>query len=218
MGKGDQVTPIIAGAVHRPRSDEDEALSGQFKLRQRKYLTCCGCAAALLLILAVVSLVLAFTVFRVKNPIVGMNQLTVTRLEMANGTLRKDVNVTLLADVSIKNPNVAAFRFGNTTTTIYYGGSEVGEGRTPGGKAPARRTLRLNMTLEVVPAKLVAVPTILKEIGTGALTVESRTRVEGRVKIMNMIRKKVVVMLNCTITYNVTSQGVHEACWRHVSF
>lgn len=61
MARRDQVKPLAPVEVHRPRSDEDEVLFAQFKLRQRKYLKCCGCVAALFLILAVVSLILAFT-------------------------------------------------------------------------------------------------------------------------------------------------------------
>lgn len=147
-----------------------------------------------------------------------MNRVMVTRLELTNGSLRQDVNVTLLADVSVKNPNVASFRFGNTTTTLYYGGTAVGEGRTPGGKARARRTLRLNMTLDVIPAKLMALPALRNELGSGALTVESYTRVDGRVKILSMIKKNVVVRLNCSITYHITTEDVREDCRRHVSF
>lgn len=213
----DQVWPL-APAAYRIRSHEDDALSGHFKLRQRTYLKCCGCAAAVFLILAVVILILVFTVFKVKDPSVKMNGATVAQLEFVNGTLRQDVNVTLVADISVKNPNVASFRYSNTTTTIFYGGEMVGEGRTPGGKAKARRTLRMNMTLEIIPAKLTAVPTLRSDLAAGALTVESYTRIGGRVKIMNMIRKTVVVRLNCTITYNISSSAVAENCIRHVSF
>ncbi|OWM72097.1 uncharacterized protein LOC116193085 [Punica granatum] len=218
MAEREQVKPLAPVAGYQIHSDEDEALSTQFSLQQRNYLKCCGCVTAVLLILAVVILILVFTVFQVKDPKIRMNQVTVTRLDFANGTLRQDVNVTLLADVSIKNPNVASFRFSNTTTSIFYEGTLVGEGRTPGGKAPAHRTLRLNMTLDIIPAKLMAIPGLRSDLGSGALTVESSTKVHGRVKIMSMIKKKVVVRLNCTITYNIATTAVQEDCKRHISF
>ncbi|KAK9927083.1 hypothetical protein M0R45_024285 [Rubus argutus] len=187
----EQVKPLAPSTRYSVRSHYLEDDSLPIKPSQAKYVRCCGLAAAMFLILAVMAIVLGFTVFHVKGPKIKMNGVTIEGLASANGTL--PTNITLLVDVSIKNPNVASYKYENTTTWVYFNGTEVGEGRIPAGVAKARRTMRMNMTVDIVPAKIVAVPEFTKE---------SREVI--------MVKKNVVVELNCTMKYNFTSQGIQE--------
>ncbi|XWS48869.1 hypothetical protein CRYUN_Cryun13aG0113500 [Craigia yunnanensis] len=219
MAENEQVKPL-APETFQTRSDDEEALSKQLKLKKRKYIQCCGCIAALFLIQAVVVLVLFFTVFRIQDPKIRMNSVTIQRLELlSNGSLRTDVNVTLLADVSVKNPNVATFKFNNSTTLIYYGGMMVGKGIHLQGKAKARRTLRRNVTVEIVTEKILAVPSLMIDITSGALNISTYTRISGRVKILNIIKKNVVVKFNCSMTYRLSGGDFHgERCRPELDF
>ncbi|CAB4310455.1 unnamed protein product [Prunus armeniaca] len=211
MAAKEQGKPLAPANSYHLRSDEEEVIvSSHIKLCQRKYVMCCGCVSALFLIIAVTAIVLGFTVFHVKSPRIEMNNVTIQqRPEVANGALRSDTNVTLLADVSIKNPNVASFKYGNTTTTVFYKGTEVGQGRTPAGVAKARRTMRMNVTVDIVPEEISVVPGFTKEVASGKLTVSTYTRIQGKVKIL-MVNKNVVVELNCSMTYNFANTGIEE--------
>lgn len=212
----EQVKPLAPSTRYSVRSHdlEDDVASLPIKRSQAKYVRCCGLAAAMFLILAVMAIVLGFTVFHVKGPKITMNGVTIEGL--ANGTLPTGSNITLLADVSIKNSNVASYKYENTTTWVYFNGTEVGKGRIPAGVAKARRTMRMNMTVDIVPAKIMAVPEFTKEVGEGALTMTSFTRVHGKVKVI-MVKKNVVVELNCTMKYNFTSGGIQgDHCKRRV--
>lgn len=74
----------------------------------------------------------------------------------------------------------------------------------------------MNMTVDIVPAKITALPEFTKEFGEGALTLTSFTRVHGKVKVI-MVKKNVVVELNCTMKYNFTSGGIQgDNCKRRV--
>lgn len=217
--KEEQVKPL-APAVFQFRSDEDEAFSKQLKLRQRKYIKCCGCVTAIFLILAVIILVLSFTVFHVKNPVIRMNKITLQQLDLLlrNGTYQSDVNVTFLADVSVKNPNVASFKFNNGTTTIYYGGKMVGEARTPPGKAKAWRTFHMNVTVNIIPDKMLDVPSLMSDLSSRVLTMTSNTIIGGKVKILKIFKKYVVVEVNCSVTYNISLQAIQEEnCRPHLN-
>ncbi|CAL9030262.1 unnamed protein product [Prunus brigantina] len=218
MAAKEQGKPLAPANSYHPRSDEEEVIvSSHIKLYQRKYVMCCGCVSALFLIIAVTAIVLGFTVFHVQGPRMKMNDVTIQRLEITNGTLRSDTNVTLLADVSIKNPNVASFKYGNTTTRVYYNGKEVGQGRAPAGVAKARRTMRMNVTVDIVPGEILVVPGFKMEVLSLKLTVSTYTRIQGKVKIL-MVNKNVVVELNCTMTYNFASKGIErEDCKQRVS-
>ncbi|PQM36621.1 uncharacterized protein Pyn_19755 [Prunus yedoensis var. nudiflora] len=208
MAAKEQGKPLAPANSYHLRSDEEEVIvSSHIKLSQRKYVMCCGCVSALFLIIAVTAIVLGFTVFHVKGPRIKMNNVTIQQLELANGTLRSDTNLTLLADVSIKNPNVASFKYENTTTMVYYREMEVGQGRTPAGVAKARRTMRMNVTVDIVPREIMVVPGFTSEVASGTLKVSTYTRIQGKVKIV-MVNKNVVVELNCSMTYNFASKEI----------
>ncbi|XP_062074464.1 uncharacterized protein LOC133778521 [Humulus lupulus] len=221
MAEKDQVRPLAPVATNRFRSDEDDNLSIQLKVpRRRTYVKCCGCVTAILVLIAVTFIILAFTVFHVRGPIVKMITVTGDPRQLANITalVAASSNLTLIADMSVKNPNVASYRFGNTTTAVYCGGAEVGEGRNLGGIARARRTMRMNLTVDVSPAKLLTAPGFLAEYQANkSLTMNSFTRIVGRVKILNIVKKEVVVRLNCTVTYNLSSNAIQrQHCIRRV--
>ncbi|XP_040987804.1 uncharacterized protein LOC121235525 [Juglans microcarpa x Juglans regia] len=201
----DQQVKPLAPKAYRIRSDEDEALYTQQRLGRRRCIKCCGCFTALFLILAVVMLVLSFTVFHIKDPMIRMNSMTLQQLVGAGA-----LQATVIADVSVKNPNAVAFRYGNSTTIVYYRGETVGEGTIPQGKAKARRTQRMNMTMYIMLDKILAVPSYRNDSSSGALPMRTFTKLSGRVKILTISKKNVVVQMNCSFNYNVTSQAIQD--------
>ncbi|XP_030465099.1 uncharacterized protein LOC115684499 [Syzygium oleosum] len=173
MAKKEQARHL-APASRTVHSDEDEALSAHFRLRPPSYFKCRGIAAALFLIIAVVALALVFTVFHVRDPIVQMNRVQIPQLAqlVSNGTALAGTNITAVADVSDENPNVASFRYGGSVTEISYVGEVIGEGRIPAGRAAARRMRRVNVTVEVVPARIAAAPRLSGNLTAVNLTME----------------------------------------------
>ncbi|ONI23263.1 hypothetical protein PRUPE_2G178500 [Prunus persica] len=219
MVEKEQVRPL-APAANGQSSDADEAALHSKKFGLKKFIYCCGGITALLLILAVVIIILAFTVFRLKEPKIKMNKVTVTRLELINDntTPKPGSNISLTADVSVKNPNAASFRYNNTTTTLYYHGVVVGEAHGSPGKAKARRTMRMNITVDVITDRLTSNPKWGADVGSGLLTMSSYSRIPGRVNMWNIIKRHVVVKMNCTMTVNISSQAIQEQkCKRKVT-
>ncbi|KAL2544261.1 Late embryogenesis abundant (LEA) hydroxyproline-rich glycoprotein family [Forsythia ovata] len=167
--KKEQVKPL-APAAHRIKIDEDEDISMEFRNNHhRKCLTCCGCTTAIFLIQVMIILVLVFTVFRVKDPVIKMNNVKIQGLDVLTRTnnLQFEVNLTVEADVSVKNPNVASFKFSNTTTSLYYDGHVIGEARIPAGQARARRTLDMNVSIDVMVDKLLVLPRLRSDLASG---------------------------------------------------
>ncbi|KAJ8529236.1 hypothetical protein K7X08_036071 [Anisodus acutangulus] len=215
MEEREQVKPL-APASDRPSSNDDETTLNKKKFHQRRCFKYCVCVSTFLLILAIILIILIFTVFKIKDPIIRMNGVTMEKLDLVNtsGTIlpmpKPGSNMTIKADVSVKNPNYASFRYSNTTTTISYRDTVVGEARGPPGKSKARRTMRMNITIDIITDKIVSHPGLQDDISTGLLTMNSFTSVGGRVKLLNMIKKHVVVKMNCSITVNITSQSIQD--------
>ncbi|CAA0830667.1 Late embryogenesis abundant (LEA) hydroxyproline-rich glycoprotein family [Striga hermonthica] len=216
----DQARPL---AAVRPASSDDEeaepttAVAAKSRRRSR-LLLCSATAAGILLILAAVAAALALTVFRIRDPVIRMNGVAVQRADLIAGTAmpRPGSNMTIAADVSVKNPNFASFRYRNTTTAIYYRGVVIGEGRWPPGRARAQRTMRMNITVDVMMDRVLSQPDLASDLASGVVTMSSYTMVGGRVKVLT-IGKHVTVTMNCTMTVNITSRTIMEQrCRRRV--
>ncbi|XP_049411621.1 uncharacterized protein LOC125874666 [Solanum stenotomum] len=217
MVERDQVRPLAPASDQPHNSDDDETtLNVKKRFHQRRCFKYCACVSTFLFLLAIIIIILIFTVFKIKDPIITMNGVTVEKLDLVNtsGTLlpipKPGSNMTIKADVSVKNPNYSSFRYSNTTTTISYRDTVVGEARGPPGKSKARKTVRMNVTIDIITDKIVSHPGLQDDISSGLLTMNSYTSVGGRVKLLNMIKEYVVVKMNCSITVNITSQSIQD--------
>ncbi|KAF9669014.1 hypothetical protein SADUNF_Sadunf14G0063400 [Salix dunnii] len=213
MGEHEQVRPL---ALVGDRQSSDEGASLHQKKRGKK---CCAFTVAIFVILVIAIVVVRFTVFRVKDPIIKMNDVTVTRLELTNGTIPKPgVNISLIADVSVKNPNLASFKYRTTTTTLYYHGQVVGEARNGPGHARARKTMRMNVTVDIILDRIMSNPSLNADFISGLLSMNAYTQVPGRMKIV-IVKRNIVVKMNCSMALNITNQQVQtQECKQKVDY
>ncbi|CAH1451360.1 unnamed protein product [Lactuca virosa] len=208
--------------IHPLSISVDEALSTELEKQQQGFLkctVCCGIIAAVVLIIAVVMIVLGFTVLHIKNPKLRMNSVAIIGLDQVNSTdlLNRNANLTVVADVSMKNTNVEKFKFETFNSSLVYRETVVGVADVPGGVVDARKTMRLKVVYEMMMAKMAGDPQFGSDFTAGKLMVRSYTRVNGRVNILNIIKRKVTVTMNCSIAINVTSWGIADQdCKSHV--
>ncbi|KVH90145.1 Late embryogenesis abundant protein, LEA-14 [Cynara cardunculus var. scolymus] len=226
MAEDDQEKPL-APTTPRPRllpMTVDEALSTELKKQHQgfqKRTVWCGIVTAVILIIAVVMLVLGFTVFHIKNPKIKMNSVRIIGLDGVNQTdiFTGKANLTVVADVSVKNPNVAAFKFEKSNSSLLYHETVVGVADVPGGIAKARRTMRLNLTFQVMLPQIIGNQQFLTDSAAEILPVKSYTKIHGRVKITKLIKRNVTVTMNCSVDVSLTNWDiVRQSCIRHVSF
>ncbi|KAL5989165.1 hypothetical protein ACLOJK_010055 [Asimina triloba] len=204
--------------------------------KRRRMVMCLGCCGGSIIIVGVLILVLALTVFKVKDPIIAVNSVKLERFSF-NSSRRSGgggggllsggdvaVNLTLSAGISIKNPNAASFKFGNSTTSVSYRGKTVAQVHGPAGKAGARKTIRLNVTVDVLADQLTTSTAggdltllLLSDLASGTLTVDSHTNVGGRFSLLRIIKRHVDIVVNCTILVSVSNQNIQNlSCVRKV--
>ena len=87
------------------------------------------------------------------------------------------------AEVAVKNTNFGHFKFDNTTISFDYGGVQVGEAFVAKGRAKARSTKKMNVTVELNS-------NLGSHISSGLLTLTSRSNLSGKVHLINLIKKK----------------------------
>lgn len=224
MVENEQEHPL-APEAHRIAIHDNNASSlpsaeeSKKKRNRKRCLQCCGCTTVVLAILGVIILVLMLTVFKVKDPKVNLNYVTIRGLESVNPlNLVPNTNLTLIADVSVKNPNAAAFKFKNATTSIYYEDVLIGEARNPQGNAKAQKTFRMKITMDFLLEKIVRVPRLLADLTAGTMPVSTQTNIKGRVEIINIIKKTVGVKLDCTLTVILANETVvDQKCKRYLA-
>ncbi|CAN1178246.1 hypothetical protein LINPERHAP2_LOCUS33564 [Linum perenne] len=162
----------------------------------------CACSIAVLLMSSMLFLILLFTAFRVKDPVVSVAGFTTSPqpLRLISRNLTSAGNGTLFADVKVKNSNAAAFRFGVGETAIYYREMVVGEAATPVGKAKARGSVHMRVAVDIIGEKLLGVSRHSEEVKSGTLMMSCITRIPGDVKIFG--KKHMVVKVKCGVNYD----------------
>ncbi|KAK1275743.1 hypothetical protein QJS04_geneDACA011854 [Acorus gramineus] len=222
----DQVRPL-APANERaviPSYVEDRG-SGRASCyrRHRRCVLCGGCCASTLLILGIVILVLGLTVFKIKDPELTVNSITVTGLSVGTVTFNRpvSVNATLTTQVSVKNPNHASFKFGKSTSSFYYQGDNIGVAYAPSGKASAERTLRMNVTVDVLIDEAASNSQLSQDVLKGSVDLTSYTEMGGRVSVLGIVKKHVDIGLNCSMTMDLSltqQQTINvKDCHAHVN-
>ncbi|KAL8101865.1 uncharacterized protein LOC141686551 [Apium graveolens] len=226
MPNHDQETPLAPEAhriaVNVDDNDNNNRASPQTKdstKRQRRCLKCCGCATAVLGVLGVTILILMLTVFKVKDPKVKLNYVTIKGLETTTAlNLVPNANLTIEIELAIKNPNAAAYKFKNVTTDIYYDNVLIGEAYNPNGKAKANKTFRVKVTIDVMLQTLLRIPRFLGDLAARELPLSTRSNIRGKVEIIEIIKKTVGVKVNCSLTVNLAGQDYKDLdCKRSVS-
>lgn len=233
-GKEETTRPIaVASPTVHPAAtgDEEEAATATRRWRPTQYLRkrrcllwCCGCCATSVVLLGITVLVLALTVFRVKDPVLTMNGVTLEGVDGGPGSTPEhpvSVNATLSADISIKNPNVASFAFGRSETDFYYGGETVGVAYAPRGEVGADRTVRMNVTLDVLADRVSPSVNATDLIFGKEYNLTSYTEIAGRISVLGIYKRDLDIKMNCSITLEVraftTVQSKATDCVANVS-
>ncbi|KAF8696347.1 hypothetical protein HU200_037258 [Digitaria exilis] len=228
--KEDPTRPFAAASPSvYPATDEEAATTSRWRsmqyLRKRQCLIgCCGCCATTVVLVGIVILVLALTVFKVKNPELTMNRVTLEGLGSDLGTAQHpvSVNATLSADISLRNPNVASFKFDRSETDFYYLGETVGVAYAPEGEVDAERTVRMNVTLDVLADRISPKVNTSEIIFGQDYNLTSYTEITGRVNVLGIYKRELDIKMNCSIILEVgalssTVQSKSTSCVANVS-
>jgi hypothetical protein len=176
-------------------------------IRKRRCALCCGgCCVTTIVVIGVIILVLALTVFKVKQPRLTVNNVWLTAISAGPGSspgIPVATNATLTADVSIKNPNAAAFKFSQTETDVYYRGQTVSVAYAPAGRVGAHGSVRMNVTVDLLADRLARVMN-----GTGLVfgqeyDLDTYTDINGTVNVLGIIKKDIEIKLNCSVVVEV---------------
>ncbi|PIA59698.1 hypothetical protein AQUCO_00400534v1 [Aquilegia coerulea] len=176
--------------------------------------------AITLILLGVIILliILYFTVFKPKHPVTTINSIDLEDLQVSFDLprLRLNLNLTLIVNLSIKNPNKASFIYGNDSTSLlYYRNDVVGQGILPGGKISSGETKVLDTKLVVLADRLIANSNVYTDVVSGMLPLTTYTKISGKVSILNSFKHHLVSYSWCDIVIDVMNQRVSNSGCRY---
>ncbi|XP_049377013.1 uncharacterized protein LOC125841874 [Solanum stenotomum] len=223
----DQVRPL-APSSHRIHIKNEEGVNytctssielSKKQRRRRRCIKCCGCCGITTIIIGIVILILALTIFKVKDPTIRMNSIRFEGLSSltSSSNLQTNMNITVSADMSIKNPNAVSFKFKPATASLIYSDRIIAEAMLPRGSARARRTFSMNVKVMVMVEKLIVIPRLTSDLIAGELPVSMSTNINGKVNL-GVIKKSVDIRMNCNMVVDLQRQDVKDIdCERKVS-
>ncbi|KAF3653958.1 hypothetical protein FXO38_15387 [Capsicum annuum] len=224
----DQVRPL-APSSHRIHVENEEGVNYTSatsntelskKRRRRRCVKCFACCGVTTVIVGIVILILALTVFKAKDPKIRMNSIRFEGLSFLtrSSNLQPNLNITVVADISIKNPNSVSFKFRAATAGVSYSDRVIAEALIPRGSARARRTLRMDVSVTVMTEKLVGIPRLTNDLIAMELPISMSTNINGRVNL-GLFKKSVGVRMNCNMVIDLQRQQVkgNMDCDRKVS-
>ncbi|KAE8077790.1 hypothetical protein FH972_016319 [Carpinus fangiana] len=153
-------------------------------------------------------------VMRFRNPKVRLGSVTVETLNLNSSSSSPSFTMKLTAQVTVKNTNFGNFKFGNSTATISYGGTEIGEGAIVKAHARFRSTKKVNVTVAASSSKLSTNYSHLRsDIEAGILQLSSHAKLSGKIHMFFILKKKKIAEMNCTMELNTKTKAIQNlAC------
>ncbi|KAL1136872.1 hypothetical protein E1A91_A12G253800v1 [Gossypium mustelinum] len=112
--------------------------------------------------------------------------------------------------IAVENTNFGDFRFDNTTGSVSCGLVVVGEFKIPTGRAQARKTERLNVSVDVSSIRVPNTTSLSGNISSGILELSSHVKLSGKLNIMNIMKRRRHPEMTCFMKLNLTGSSVHD--------
>ncbi|PSS32361.1 Late embryogenesis abundant protein [Actinidia chinensis var. chinensis] len=120
-------------------------------------------------------------------------------------------NMRLNAQLGVRNTNFGPFKYGNTTITFYYKGTEVGSATVRKLKVNFRSNKKVNVPVDLVmPATLASNSNLASDLRSGILPLTSQSKLSGKVEIMFIFKKKRTANMNCTMEVNISTKELQN--------
>lgn len=189
--------------------DHESLLSMVEDEKRRKRIKWAVYVAAFTVFQVMVILVFALVVMKVKSPKFRVGILDIKILNTDKGSPSFDV--MFVAPVRIKNPNFGPFKFEASTIDFTYGGAVIGRAVIPKSKANFKSTKKIDVEVSLSSNALSGSRSMSKlgsELENGVITLGSQGKINGKVTLMFVFKKKKLAEMNCAVTIDVASKAV----------
>ncbi|XP_052185336.1 uncharacterized protein LOC127796982 [Diospyros lotus] len=214
MAEKPQVHPELPQSDHPMAKHDAEAVVAlpDDELRRQKRMKWLLYIVAFVIFQTGVIVLFSMTVMKFRTPKFRVREATFGAFEVQ--TSNASFNLRMNAQLGVKNNNFGPYKFDNTTIFFYYNGTQVGRGAVSKSKANFRSTKKLDVAVDLVaPASLAGNSELERELSSGILPLTSASKLDGKVTIMFMLKKKKSAEMNCNMEVNtITKQLQNVKC------
>ncbi|XP_050379128.1 uncharacterized protein LOC126796361 [Argentina anserina] len=175
----------------------DEERKRQKRIKMYKYI------GIFIVFQIVVMTVFALTVMKVKTPKIRLGNIYVQSLTANAAAPSFDVSFT--TQVRVRNTNWGPYKFEAGVITFMYAGLPVGTAYISEGKARIRSTKKMDVMVRVNSASLPPNTMLGTELGSGVLMLSSTARVNGKVELMGIMKKRKAADMECSMVFSVAT-------------
>ncbi|XP_068668978.1 uncharacterized protein [Aristolochia californica] len=199
-------------------SGKPSAPKAPLALRRCRFCPFCIALALLLLTLLIVSLILAFTLFKHRDPQVTLLSATVDGVapRLTLPVTSVNLNVSLRLSLHVYNPNRVAFKHHPGKSVVLYNGTQVGEADVAPGSVAARGSENIGVNLTVEADKFLPdVSRLIGDIMAGEIDMEAYTRVPGRLNVMGIFKRNMVAISECQFGIGIPDVRIRKQDCKH---
>ncbi|KAI3788505.1 hypothetical protein L2E82_01273 [Cichorium intybus] len=185
------------------------------KPKRRRCIIICSSITGVILTIALVFLILGLTVFKAKKPVLTVGSVALEDFNVAVNTfpVRVSLNLSLALGISIENPNKVGVKYGNSSASLLYRGTEIGEVPIPAGEIGSDETKQLNLTVTVFADRLLSDSDLYRDlIINGNLPFSTYTRIKAKVRVL-FIHIHVTSTSTCDVNIDVPGRRIaNQTC------
>lgn len=200
MDKGRQFYPLEV--TNGTRNDE-EALEELRRKKKKKYITY---GIAFVVFQTIVILIFSLTVMRVKGPKFRIRSYSITDLSTSDNTTAPSFSMRFDGQFRIKNTNFGRFKYGHGNVTFAYRGTPVRVVSITKGRARARSTKEIDVIIDMKSTS----SELSKDIESGIIPLTSFSRLNGKVELMMVMKKKKSAQMNCTMEVVIATSSIQN--------
>lgn len=180
-------------------------------LKRQKQLACIA-LTVILVIIIIVLLVLYFTIYKPKDPKVQVPTMQLPSLYPAGyPSTITSVNLTLILQISMYNPNKATFYVQDgSTACLYYYGALLGFTALPTGAIPAQSFITLSVGLTVQGSTPLQGSYLYGAVSSGILQISTSVTIMGKVTTLNIFSHHSNVVSKCNINVSLNTRSIES--------
>ncbi|PQM38851.1 late embryogenesis abundant protein [Prunus yedoensis var. nudiflora] len=194
------------------RSDQESAVTADpAELKRKKRMRCLFYVTIFAVFQVIVITVFALTVMKIKSPKFRVRSASFSDFEVGNGT-NPSFNLDMDVKFGVKNTNFGHFKYEDGIVEFEYRGTRIGQVNVYEARARARSTRKVADSLELTSSGLSAKSQsqLASDISSGIIPITSASKLDGKINLMKVIKKKKSAHMNCTMEIVLATQSVQN--------
>ncbi|XP_068329898.1 late embryogenesis abundant protein At1g64065-like [Pyrus communis] len=192
------------------RSDQESAVTADpAEMKRNKRMRCLLYVVVFAVLQVVVITVFALTVMKIKSPKFRVRSASLSQYEVDSVT-NPSFNLEMDVHFGVKNTNFGHFKYEDGIVEFDYRGTKIGQTNVYEERAKARSTRKVEASLDLSSNGLNATSQLASDISLGIIPLTSTSRLEGKIHLMKVIKKKRSAYMNCTMDIVLATRSIQN--------